>query len=38
MGGASSGGTIFKITPGGAMTTLYSFDGPEGYTLMRRWC
>jgi len=24
-GGASSNGTIFKITPGGALTTLYSF-------------
>jgi uncharacterized repeat protein (TIGR03803 family) len=24
-GGANSGGTIFRITPGGALTTLYSF-------------
>ena len=31
MGGASSGGTIFKMTPAGAITTLHSFAGPEGY-------
>ena len=24
-GGAHSGGTVFKITPGGALTTVYSF-------------
>jgi uncharacterized repeat protein (TIGR03803 family) len=24
-GGANSGGTVFKVTPGGALTTLYSF-------------
>ncbi len=23
-------GTVFKITPGGALTTLYSFSGPDG--------
>jgi uncharacterized repeat protein (TIGR03803 family) len=26
-GGASNSGTVFKITPSGALTTLYSFDG-----------
>jgi len=31
-GGGSSGfGTVFKITPGGVLTTLYSFSGPDGY-------
>ena len=25
-GGAYGGGTVFKITPGGALTTLHSFD------------
>ncbi|MGO8673987.1 MAG: choice-of-anchor tandem repeat GloVer-containing protein [Capsulimonadaceae bacterium] len=30
-GNTSSGyGTIFKVTPGGALTTLYSFSGPDG--------
>jgi uncharacterized repeat protein (TIGR03803 family) len=29
-GGASSDGTIFKITPGGTLTTLHSFDGTDG--------
>jgi uncharacterized repeat protein (TIGR03803 family) len=29
-GGASSKGTIFKITPAGALTTLYSFAGSDG--------
>ena len=24
------GGTVFKITPGGTLTTLYSFDGTDG--------
>jgi uncharacterized repeat protein (TIGR03803 family) len=39
LGGANSGGTVFKITPGGQLTTLYSFcsltdcadgNGPAG--------
>ena len=30
--GAISGGTVFKITPGGILTTLYRFDGPHGLT------
>jgi len=30
-GGAYGWGTIFKITPGGTLTTLYSFDGADGY-------
>lgn len=29
-GGAGSFGTIFKVTPGGTYTTLYSFTGPDG--------
>jgi uncharacterized repeat protein (TIGR03803 family) len=29
-GGAYGGGTVFKITPGGALTTLHSFDGTGG--------
>ena len=29
-GGANSGGTVFKITPGGTLTTLYSFAGSDG--------
>lgn len=29
-GGASRKGTIFKITPSGALTTLHSFDGTDG--------
>ena len=38
-GGSSGGGTVFKMTPAGAVTTLVSFDGtngqsPEG-TLMQ---
>jgi uncharacterized repeat protein (TIGR03803 family) len=31
-GGADNGGTVFKITPGGTLTTLHSFSGPDGYT------
>lgn len=30
-GGANSYGTIFQITPSGTLTTLYSFDGTDGY-------
>jgi uncharacterized repeat protein (TIGR03803 family) len=31
LGGNSSGcGTIFKVTPGGAETVLYTFSGPDG--------
>lgn len=29
-GGASNDGTLFEITPGGAFTTLHSFDGSDG--------
>jgi uncharacterized repeat protein (TIGR03803 family) len=29
-GGANGKGTAFKITPGGALTTLHSFDGADG--------
>jgi uncharacterized repeat protein (TIGR03803 family) len=30
VGGASGGGTVFRITPGGNLTTLHSFSGPDG--------
>ena len=30
LGGANNGGTIFQITPGGALTVLYNFDGTTG--------
>jgi uncharacterized repeat protein (TIGR03803 family) len=29
-GGANNAGTVFKITPSGALTTLHSFDGTDG--------
>ena len=29
-GGALDGGTIFRITPGGSLSTLYDFDGASG--------
>ncbi len=29
-GGANDEGTVFKITPTGTLTTLYSFSGPDG--------
>ncbi len=29
-GGANNRGTVFKITPSGTLTTLYSFTGPDG--------
>ncbi|MGA2576167.1 MAG: choice-of-anchor tandem repeat GloVer-containing protein [Bryobacteraceae bacterium] len=29
-GGATGQGTVFKITPGGSLTILYSFDGSHG--------
>lgn len=29
-GGTSNDGTVFKITPGGALTTLHSFSGSDG--------
>jgi uncharacterized repeat protein (TIGR03803 family) len=32
-GGAYDDGTVFKITPGGTLTTLHSFDGTDGYFL-----
>lgn len=28
--GGNSGGTVFKMTPGGALTTLYSFSLADG--------
>ncbi len=31
-GGANNGGTVFKITPTGTLTTLYSFDFTDGRT------
>jgi uncharacterized repeat protein (TIGR03803 family) len=31
-GGANGGGTVFKITPGGTLTTLYSFCGQNNCT------
>ena len=31
-GGANNGGTVFKITPGGTLTTLYSFCSQSGCT------
>src|SRR5258707_9353580 len=30
LGGANNYGTIFKITPGGKLTTLHSFDSTDG--------
>jgi uncharacterized repeat protein (TIGR03803 family) len=30
-GGANGDGTVFKITPGGVLTTLHSFDVADGY-------
>jgi uncharacterized repeat protein (TIGR03803 family) len=29
-GGANNAGTIFQMTPAGALTTLYSFGGSDG--------
>src|ERR1700674_3282536 len=29
-GGKFNNGTVFKFTPAGAITTLYSFSGPDG--------
>jgi uncharacterized repeat protein (TIGR03803 family) len=29
-GGASSSGTVFRITPAGSLTNLHSFSGPDG--------
>jgi uncharacterized repeat protein (TIGR03803 family) len=31
-GGANGGGTVFKITPSGTLTTLYSFCSQSGCT------
>ena len=31
-GGASGDGTVFKITPQGALTVLHNFSGGDGYT------
>jgi uncharacterized repeat protein (TIGR03803 family) len=33
IGGASGDGTVFKITPRGALTTLHSFDYSDGVAL-----
>jgi len=30
-GGANGGGTVFKITPSGKLTTLHTFDGTDGF-------
>jgi uncharacterized repeat protein (TIGR03803 family) len=30
LGGADGDGTVFKITVGGTLTTLHSFDGTDG--------
>jgi uncharacterized repeat protein (TIGR03803 family) len=30
LGGASNDGTVFKVTPGGKLTTLHSFSGTDG--------
>jgi uncharacterized repeat protein (TIGR03803 family) len=30
-GGANGGGTLFKITPTGKLTTLHTFDGTDGF-------
>src|SRR5271157_2251030 len=30
VGGANNDGTVFKITPGGSLTTLHSFSGADG--------
>jgi uncharacterized repeat protein (TIGR03803 family) len=36
---ADNAGTVFEITPGGTLTTLYSFDyGYAGAPLKLRWC
>ena len=32
-GGANSYGTVFKVTPGGTLTTLHSFNVSEGYSV-----
>lgn len=29
-GNSANSGTVFKITPGGSLTTIYSFSGPDG--------
>jgi uncharacterized repeat protein (TIGR03803 family) len=31
LGGANGDGTVFKITPGGTLTTLHNFDGTDGF-------
>jgi uncharacterized protein (TIGR03437 family) len=31
-GGVNGSGAVFEITPGGTLTTLYSFGGPDGAT------
>jgi uncharacterized repeat protein (TIGR03803 family) len=33
-GGLGGDGTIFKITPGGALTTLHNFDGSDGNQIV----
>ena len=34
-GGEAAEGTVFKITPSGTLTTLYSFAGSDGAALCR---
>ena len=35
-GGARGGGTLFRISPSGTLTTLHSFDSTDGITPPRR--
>ena len=35
-GGATGGGAVFKLSPGGTLTTLYSFNGTDGSTPFAR--
>ena len=38
-GGTNNAGTVFKISPNGALTTLYSFTGGnDGANPMPGWC
>src|SRR5579859_3852215 len=36
-GGTNNGGTVFKVTPAGALTTLYSFSPTKAETLSTIW-
>jgi len=33
VGGANGDGTVFRMTPGGTLTTLHSFDGADGLNI-----